>query len=268
MNIAEHVAVDEKRPVLYLLQAFNAQTLFGQIASSRARVDWLDVAEGKLTAEETERFQAASRELGASSLKIDDMPHLEDAEIVERIESWAGDHPGGLAVVDHLERDTVSAVDRCSQALKSAAVRTGAAVFATAWHELVDDDQCAQRGAGVSHADFSWHLFRWWCSSSNLYPRDEVNLIIHDERTGEQRLSLDTRLDEKFRRFRVVGARSCCPSLREERTKHPSGMVYHRILKPGEEPPPGSRLVCLSGVDPELEITAWEGSWESSRWEV
>jgi replicative DNA helicase len=57
INVAEHVAVEQKRPVLYLVQSFSAQTLTGQIASSRAHVDWLDVAEGKLSAEDVERFQ-------------------------------------------------------------------------------------------------------------------------------------------------------------------------------------------------------------------
>src|SRR5271154_5307985 len=74
MNVAEHVAIEGKRPVLYLIQTFSAATLFGQIASSRAGVDWLDVAEGKLSAEESIRFQAASRELSGATLLIDDTP--------------------------------------------------------------------------------------------------------------------------------------------------------------------------------------------------
>jgi len=264
MNIAEHVAVEEKRPVLFLVQDFSTQTLLGQMASSRARVDWLDVAEGKLGAEEVRRFQAAGRELGTSSLVVDDMPALEDAEIVERIEVWARDNPSGLAIVDHIWRDSWKEVGRCSRAMKWAAIRSGAAVIATAWHASIEDNQRSGDGVGTSHADFSLHLFRWWCSLSNLYPRDEVSLSIFDRRTDEQRLSLDVRLDEKFRRVRVVESKPCSPSLREERLEHPSGLVYHKILRPGEDAPPGSTVIYVGGFASEAEIMAWE----SPRWDV
>jgi archaellum biogenesis ATPase FlaH len=260
MNIVEHVAVEERRPVLYLIQSFSAETLLAQIACSRAGLDFLDFAEAKLTSEDRTVYEAAIKELSQSWLMIDDTPALEDGEIVERVERFAMKHPYGLVIVDHMYRDSYRVVDRCSQALKSAAVKTGTAIIATAHHSEVDDDGCPVCGVGISHADFSWHLFRWWCSSSNLYPRDEVNFSFIDRRTGDQRLSLDLRLDEKLRRFRVVGAKTHFPSLREERLRQPSQTVYHRLLGPAEEPPPGSRLVYLSGVDPEVEITTWESS--------
>jgi KaiC/GvpD/RAD55 family RecA-like ATPase len=265
MNLAEHVAVEEKRPVLYLVQSFNAQTLLGQIVSSRAQVDWLDVAEGKLTAEETGRLDVARGEVAGASLVVEDTPHLADGEIVERIEAWADKHPGGLAIVDHLVRDTPRDIDRCSHALKTAAVRTGAAVIATSRFAPIWDDERLVTGVGLSHADFDWQLLRWWCHSENLYPRDAVHLNISDQRTGEHRLALDLRLDEKFRRLSVVAMKSSgLSSLREERLKHPRGTVYHRILKPGEEPPPGYRKVYVSGLDPALDL----GIWESSSWYV
>ena len=78
MNVAEHAAAEEKREVLYLVQNLSAQTLFSQMVCSRARVDFLDFAEGKCTADDETRRRRAERELASSSLTIDDAPHLND----------------------------------------------------------------------------------------------------------------------------------------------------------------------------------------------
>jgi hypothetical protein len=219
MNFAEHAAVEQKRPVLYLVQTFSAQTLFGQIASSRARVGWLDVAEGKLGAKEREQFEHSAREIAASPLTIDDTPRLEDGELVERIETWARSHPSGLAIVDHVRRDSHRDVDRCSQTLKSAAVRTGAAIVGTAWATKYSyDRERIEDGVGVSHADFTWTVCRLWGSSRDNFSRDEGFMSIADERTKEHQLFLSTKLDEKCRRFHVIAGGSFFQSLGQARS--------------------------------------------------
>jgi hypothetical protein len=266
MNVAEHVAVEEGRPVLYLLQKFNAQTLFSQIACSRARVDFLDFAEGKLSADEESRCKCAERELSSTPLTIDDTPHLSRSEVVRRIEIWAKEHPSGVAIVDHIDgNESEREADGWSHALKSVAARTGTVVLAISYLiEVSLEGEAGEAPVSTSHADFSWQLLRFWCWNQDANPRDEAHLGITDRRTGEHRLALDLQLDEKFRRFQVVRTSAVLSSLRDERETHPSGTVYHRILKPGEEPPAGSRLIYLRGLDPELEITGWE----SSNWEV
>ena len=263
MNIAEHVAVEEKRPVLYLVQSFSAQTLLGQIVSSRAGVDWLDVAEGKLREGEGARFEVASREIASAPLTIDDMPALEDEEITERIAAWAEQSPCGLAIVDHIRRGSAKEVDRCSQAMKTTAVSTGAAVLATSWPAPGWDDSRSIDGVGTSHADFSWRLYRFWCLDDRLYPRDEGYLTIYDERTGDMRVRMRLRLDERLRRFRFIEQEPTSSSIRKERLRQPVSKVYYRILKAGEEPPPGAQVRYVSGVNPAAEGRAWESpSWE------
>jgi len=224
MNVSEHVALNESRPVLYLIQTDSKESFSRQIACSRARVDWLDCAEGQLTLEEEDQFERAKKDLGSSALLIDDTPELEDAEIVERITVWAREHPFGLAVVDHVAHNTFRTMARCSQALKSVAVRTGAAVLATRWrdmfqegHEAGPDAECDESGVGRSHADYTWNLYRPWCHRGDLHPREEARLNIIDWRTKEHRLALELRLDEELRRFSVVGMNECCPSLRLRR---------------------------------------------------
>jgi hypothetical protein len=252
MNVAEHVAVVENRPVLYLVQRFSAQTLRDQIACSRARVDFLDLAEGKLSSEEGKRYEAAQGELVAAPLQIDDAPHLTAGEVVQRIETWSKAHPGGFAVVDHLDgNETERGADSWSHALKSAAARTGCAIMATSYLiEVSLEGEAGEAPVSLSHADFGWQLLRWWCWSQSEYPRDGAHLGITDERTGEHRLALDVRLDEALRRFHVVGTRPTCGTLREARRSHPSGTVFHKLLARGEEPPPGAqRVVYHSGVD-------------------
>jgi KaiC/GvpD/RAD55 family RecA-like ATPase len=255
MNVAEHVAIEGKRPVLYLVQTFSAATLFGQIASSRAAVDWLDVAEGKLSAEESARFEVASRELSASALLIDDTPELEDAEIVERIERWSREHPGGLAIVDHISRDSNREIARCSQTLKAAAVRTGAAIIA-AW-QSPDDTGRQVQGVGVSHADFAWYFFRGWRSCSDLHLRHEVILSVFDERTTEERLVLYLWFHERLRRFHLVAEKPPGLSLRKKRLGRPADLVCYRILKPEEETPPGARILYMRECDLESAIAKW-----------
>ena len=263
MNIAKHAALEAKRPVLYMVQGFSTQTLFGQMASSRAGVDWVDVAEGKLSEEEGTRFEKASRELASAPLIIDDMPALEDDEIAERIAAWAEKNPCGLAIVDHIRRETAKAVDRCSRAMKAVAVRTGAAVLAASWDAPLWDLERLIDGVGTSHADFNWRLFRWWCLDNRQYSREDAYLSIYDERTGDERVRIHCRLDERARRLRSVGPEPTRSSIRKERLRDPSGTVYHRILKAGEEPPPGARVHYVSGLDPAAEGI----SWESSSWE-
>jgi KaiC/GvpD/RAD55 family RecA-like ATPase len=255
MNVAEYVAIEGKRPVLYLVQKFSAATLFGQIASSRAAVDWLDVAEGKLSAEGFGWFQIASRDLAVSALQIDDTPELDDAEVVERIERWSREHPGGLAIVDHINRGSNREIARCSQVLKAVAVRTGAAIVA-AW-QAPDDTGRQVQGVGLSHADFAWYFFRGWRTCSDLHLRHEVILSVFDERTTEERLVLYLWFHERLRRFHLVAEKPPGVSLRKKRLGRPADLVCYRILKPEEEAPPGARVVFMRESDLEAAIAKW-----------
>jgi hypothetical protein len=218
----------------------------------------VDFAEGKLGPDDRKRVAAAKRDLERSPLTVDDTPHLEDVEIAQRIEKWANDFPSGVVIVDDFEqRNTRVQVDRCSHALKSVAAKTKTAVVGTAIYALLSDHQCSVYGVGLSHADFSWSLLRRWCWSS-VYPRDEFDLSIVDRRTGEQRLKLELQLEERLRRFEVVGSVPCTPSLRESRLRRPDASVYHRVLNLDEKPPAGAKLIYMRGVrfDPGIEL--WE----------
>jgi KaiC/GvpD/RAD55 family RecA-like ATPase len=262
MNVAEHVAVEERRPVLYLVQRFSAQTFFEQINCSRARVDFLDFAERKLSGEDAKRYEAARGDVLATRLEIDDSPHLSQEEVIQRIGLWSRKHPGGIVVVDHVDgSETERSADNWSHALKSVATRTGCAILATSYLiEVSLEGEAGEAPVSLSHADFGWQLLRWWCWSESEYPRDEANLSITDHRTGEHRLSLDVRLDETMRRFRVVSMRPTCTSLREARRCYPSGTVFHKLLARGEEPPPGAqRVIYHEGIDihPEPSPQMW-----------
>jgi KaiC/GvpD/RAD55 family RecA-like ATPase len=211
LNLAEHALLKEKRPVLFFQQSFSAETLLGQLGSLVAEIDWLDFCEGKLDARDRTGFKSALQKL--SALTIDDTPHLEDEELVERISRWAESHRSGVVIIDHLIRTTPRTQGRCSQAFKAVAVRTGAVVVATCWHKDIEIDHSdTEEGVGESHADFTWALYRF-------DPRPQILMDVRDERTGEHRLALDLELDERLRRFRVIGAGPRCESLREIRKR-------------------------------------------------
>ena len=105
MNIAEHVAIDSRRPVLVFSMEMPAEQLALRMMSSLGRINQHRVRTGKLQDEDWPRLTSAIGMLSEDTrMYIDDSPALSPAELrarARRLKREEGDL--GLVLVDYLQ---------------------------------------------------------------------------------------------------------------------------------------------------------------------
>lgn len=140
LNIAEHMAIDLGRPVLFVSLEMSVNELGERLLSSRARVDSYRLRNGTYTTEQQKQLVAASAKIAASPLSIDDCPSRSASQIAALARRHKRRHGLDLLVVDYLQlvspdrrgetrQDEVSQVSR---RLKALARELGAPVIALA----------------------------------------------------------------------------------------------------------------------------------------
>ncbi|MDR2170837.1 MAG: replicative DNA helicase [Planctomycetaceae bacterium] len=80
-NIAEHVAIDQKLPVLMVSLEMSAFELTLRMICSRGRIDSEKIRKNRMLQEDHEKFQIATNELSASPIFIDETPSRTISEI-------------------------------------------------------------------------------------------------------------------------------------------------------------------------------------------
>ncbi len=259
IQLAEHALLVDKRSVLFVTEGVSQPVLLDQMACAVARKDWLDFVEGNLSEADQKAVEDVRRTLLERGLSVHTEPHLSDVELAGRVGRWAEAHPGGIVVVDGLQRTDRIAADKFSWRLKGIAEESGAAVVATAalWGPAVGADG-EYGGPSAEYADHEWLLLRPWCAAMEIFDRKEASLFVSDRRTGEPQMGLELMLDETLRRFQVVGqVPPSARSLREIRQERPSGMVFHKVLRRGEEAPAGARVVYHAATEMLTEGMMW-----------
>jgi replicative DNA helicase len=104
MNMAEHVAIYSKKPVLVFSMEMPADSLAMRMLSSLGRIEQHKVRTGKLIDEDWPRLTSAVHMLSEAPLYIDDAPGLSPAELRARARRLVKDHGQlGLIVVDYLQ---------------------------------------------------------------------------------------------------------------------------------------------------------------------
>lgn len=109
MNIAEHVAMKERAPVLFVSLEMNAIELVDRLLCSVAKVNGSRMRVGTITQEEHKRLLEHAAEISLAPLYIDDTPSRtvsEVAAVARRItkqEKMKGGNPLGLIVIDYLQ---------------------------------------------------------------------------------------------------------------------------------------------------------------------
>jgi replicative DNA helicase len=103
MNIAEHVAINLKLPVLFVSLEMNGVELADRLLCSAAQVNGHRLRNGTISQEDRRRLVEKSSEIGAAPLYIDDTPGrtlTEIAAVARRLK-----RKGGLAlvVIDYLQ---------------------------------------------------------------------------------------------------------------------------------------------------------------------
>lgn len=104
MNIAENIALGEKKPVLIFSMEMPADSLAMRMISSLGRIDQHRVRTGKLEEEDWPRLTSAVHMLSEVPLFIDDTPGLSPSELrarARRVAKEQGDI--GLIVIDYLQ---------------------------------------------------------------------------------------------------------------------------------------------------------------------
>ncbi|MGE5154166.1 MAG: replicative DNA helicase [Bdellovibrio bacteriovorus] len=104
MNMAEHAAIQTRRPVAVFSMEMPGDALAMRMMSSLGRIDQHRVRTGKLEEDEWPRLTSAVNILAGASLFIDDTPALSPTELrarARRLKREQGDL--GLIVVDYLQ---------------------------------------------------------------------------------------------------------------------------------------------------------------------
>jgi replicative DNA helicase len=103
MNIAEHVAIQEKLPVAIFSLEMSGQQLTQRLLCSRARVNLKKVRDGFLGEREFGSLTSAASKLAESKMFIDDSSGLSILELRAKARRMKSQHDIQLIVVDYLQ---------------------------------------------------------------------------------------------------------------------------------------------------------------------
>ena len=103
LNIAEHVAVEEKIPVAIFSLEMSKEQVVQRLLCSRARVDSHKLRTGKLGRDDWRRLAEALEDLYEAPIFIDDSPTLTVLEMRAKARRLKAEHGLGLIIVDYLQ---------------------------------------------------------------------------------------------------------------------------------------------------------------------
>ena len=103
MNIAEHVAVNEKLPVAVFSLEMSSQQLVQRLLCSRARVNLQKVRDGFLAERDFPSLTAAASKLAEAKIFIDDSAGLSILELRAKARRLKAQHDIELIVIDYLQ---------------------------------------------------------------------------------------------------------------------------------------------------------------------
>ncbi len=102
MNIAEHIAVDKKEPVLFFSLEMRNTELAIRLLCSRGRIDGERLRTGNLAKENNEKLIQVASELSESPFYIDDSPSRTVTEIAAMCRRAKRQDGLGLVIIDYL----------------------------------------------------------------------------------------------------------------------------------------------------------------------
>jgi replicative DNA helicase len=116
LNIANHVALKEKKPVLFFSLEMPANQLGMRLLCIEAMIDSQKVRTGHISADELNKLFQASGRLGRSSLFIDDSPAINILQLRAKARRMAQREKVALIIVDYLQLITsISRMERHQQ---------------------------------------------------------------------------------------------------------------------------------------------------------
>ena len=140
MNMAEHAALESKKPVLVFSMEMPSDSLVMRMMSSLGRIDQNQIRTGKLQEQDWPRISSTVALLSEARLFIDDTPGLSPSEMRTRARRLAKEHGQlGLIVVDYLQlmkvpgfkaENRTAEISEISRSLKSLAKELNVPVIA------------------------------------------------------------------------------------------------------------------------------------------
>ncbi|MBT4838223.1 MAG: replicative DNA helicase, partial [Methylococcales bacterium] len=105
MNIAENIAIDDKKAVVIFSMEMSAESLYMRMLSSLGRINQHSIRTGKLSDDDWPRLTSAITMLQDAPIFIDDAPSLTPVDLKSRVKRVVREHKIdlGLIVVDYIQ---------------------------------------------------------------------------------------------------------------------------------------------------------------------
>lgn len=203
MNIAEHVAIKARKPVLVFSMEMPADSLAMRMMSSLGRIDQQKIRTGKLTDDDWPRVTSAVHMLSEAPMFIDDTPGLSPAEVRARARRLAKEHGQlGMIVVDYLQLmkvpgikadNRVAEISEISRSLKSLAKELSVPVLALSQLNRSLEQRADKRpvmsdlresGAIEQDADLICFIYRDEVYNPESPDKGTAEIIIAKQRNG------------------------------------------------------------------------------------
>jgi replicative DNA helicase len=202
MNIAEHVVIKSKSPVLIFSMEMPGEAIVMRLLSSLCRIDQLRIRTGKLADEDWPRISSTVSMLSEAPLFIDDTPGLSPAEMRARARRLAKEHGQlGLIVVDYLQlmqvpghnENRTAEISEISRSLKGLAKELKVPVVALSQLNRGLEQRADKRpimsdlresGAIEQDADVIVFIYRDEVYNENTPDKGTAEIIIAKQRNG------------------------------------------------------------------------------------
>lgn len=202
MNIAEHVAIKSRLPVLIFSMEMPSEAIVMRLLSSLCKIDQLKIRTGKLVDEDWPRISSTVSMLSDAPLFIDDSPALSPVELRARARRLAKEHGSlGLIVIDYLQlmqvpgnsENRTAEISEISRALKSLAKELNVPVIALSQLNRSLEQRADRRpvmsdlresGAIEQDADLIVFIYRDEVYNENSPDKGTAEIIIAKQRNG------------------------------------------------------------------------------------
>jgi len=202
MNIAEHVAIKSKVPVLVFSMEMPGESIVMRSLSSLCRIDQLRIRTGKLADEDWPRISSTVSMLSDAPLFIDDAPALSPVELRARARRLAKEHGQlGLIVIDYLQlmqvpgniENRTAEISEISRSLKALAKELRVPVIALSQLNRSLEQRADKRpimsdlresGAIEQDADLVVFIYRDEVYHDNSPDKGTAEIIIAKQRNG------------------------------------------------------------------------------------
>lgn len=202
MNIAEHVAIKNRLPVLIFSMEMPGEAIVMRMLSSLCRIDQTRIRTGKLTDDDWPRISSTVSMLSEAPLFIDDTPALSPAEMRARARRLSKEHGQlGMILVDYLQlmqvpgynENRTAEISEISRSLKSLAKELKVPVVALSQLNRGLEQRADKRpvmsdlresGAIEQDADLIAFIYRDEVYNENSPDKGTAEIIIAKQRNG------------------------------------------------------------------------------------